>query len=136
MCCRSSSHYQRAKFALEGFSGVLNDEVGRLGIKVTIAEPGLMRTDWSGPSMRVHPYGQAYEHTMGPLIGYLQSMRGKEPIDPAKIGRVFLEVAEMDEPPLHLVLGKAAVDMNAENTAKLAADDERWADLGRAVDFD
>lgn len=129
------SAYQSAKFATEGFSGVLNDEVGHLGIKVTIAEPGLMRTDWSGPSMTMRPYHERYEPVFAPLVQHLQGSRGEEPIDPAKVGRALLDVVEMDEPPLHLVLGKDAVDRIRVGMARQAAEDERWADLGRSVDF-
>ncbi|MDG4783540.1 SDR family NAD(P)-dependent oxidoreductase [Micromonospora sp. WMMD961] len=130
------SAYQSAKFAVEGFSGVLEKEVSPLGIKVTIAEPGLMRTDWSGASMVVHPYSAKYEPTMGPLVKYLSDMQGREPIDPARIARVFLDVVEMEQPPLHLVLGRGAVDMIAQSTSRLAEEDARWAELGRSVDFD
>ena len=52
-----------------------------------------------------------------------------------KVARVLLDVAEMAEPPLHLVLGKDAVDRMRVGMAKQAAEDERWADLGRSVDF-
>ncbi len=127
--------YQSAKFAVEGFSGVLNDEVSSLGVKVTCAEPGLMRTDWSGPSMTVRPYRAAYEPALGPLVRHLADMRRREPIDLAKVARVFLEVADMDEPPLHLVLGRDAVDRVARQTAVITASDARWAPLGRSVDF-
>ncbi|SEO88046.1 SDR family NAD(P)-dependent oxidoreductase [Amycolatopsis saalfeldensis] len=129
------SAYQSAKFATEGFSGVLNDEVSRLGVKVTMAELGLMRTDWSGPSMTVRPYKPEYEPTIGPLLEHLAGARGAEPIDPAKVARVFLEITELDEPPLHLVLGRDAVEMIKAGTEKLRAEDARWAELGRSVDF-
>ncbi|MEU4670138.1 SDR family NAD(P)-dependent oxidoreductase [Amycolatopsis sp. NPDC023774] len=129
------SAYQSAKFATEGFSGVLNDEVSGLGIKVTMAEPGLMRTDWSGPSMEIRPYKAEYEPTMGPLIEHLRSKRGIEPIDPAAVARVFLQVVAMAEPPLHLVLGSDAVGLVRAGMTKLMAEDERWAELGRSVDF-
>lgn len=128
--------YQSAKFAVEGFSGVLAKEVSALGVKVTCAEPGLMRTDWSGPSMIVHPYDARYEPVLGPLLGYLRGMRGHEPIDPARVARVFLEIVAMDEPPLNLVLGKDAVDMVAAGMAELIKADGQWAELGRSVDFD
>lgn len=127
--------YQSAKFATEGFSMVLNKEVSPLGVKVTLAEPGLMRTDWSGPSMQVRPYKAEYEPTIGPLVRYLSEMRGREPIDPARIGQVFLDVVEMDEPPLHLVLGRSAVDQVAGELRALAEQDARWAEVGRSVDF-
>ncbi|MEW2503004.1 SDR family NAD(P)-dependent oxidoreductase [Amycolatopsis sp. NPDC047767] len=129
------SAYQSAKFATEGFSGVLNDEVSGLGIKVTMAEPGLMRTDWSGPSMEVRAFKPEYAPTMGPLIEHLRSKRGVEPIDPAAVARVFLQVVELAEPPLHLVLGGDAVAMMRAGMTKLMAEDERWAELGRSVDF-
>jgi NAD(P)-dependent dehydrogenase (short-subunit alcohol dehydrogenase family) len=130
------SAYQSAKFATEGFSGVLNDEVRHLGIKVTMAEPGLMRTDWSGSSMVVKPYAERYEPVIAPLVQHLQRARGQEPIDPAKVARVLLDVVELDEPPLHLVLGGDAVDRMRLGMARQMAEDERWADLGRSVDFD
>jgi NAD(P)-dependent dehydrogenase (short-subunit alcohol dehydrogenase family) len=47
------SAYQSAKWAVEGFSEVLAKEVGPLGIKVTIVEPGSFRTDWAGASMTI-----------------------------------------------------------------------------------
>jgi NAD(P)-dependent dehydrogenase (short-subunit alcohol dehydrogenase family) len=46
--------YQSAKWAVNGFSGVLAAEVAPLGIRVTVIEPGGLRTDWAGSSMTVH----------------------------------------------------------------------------------
>jgi NAD(P)-dependent dehydrogenase (short-subunit alcohol dehydrogenase family) len=127
--------YQSAKFATEGFSGVLAQEVAERGVKVTMAEPGLMRTGWSGPSMRVAPIRPEYASSVGAVAKHLADARGREPIDPAKVAAVFLEIADLDDPPLHLVLGRSAVDSIARQTADLAAADLRWADLGRSVDF-
>jgi NAD(P)-dependent dehydrogenase (short-subunit alcohol dehydrogenase family) len=132
----ATSAYQSAKFATEGFSGVLNDEVKHLGIKVTMVEPGLMRTDWSGPSMVMRPCHERYEPVFAPLFGHLQTSRGQEPIDPDKVARVLLDVAELDEPPLHLVLGRDAVERIKVGMARQAEQDARWAELGRSVDFD
>jgi NAD(P)-dependent dehydrogenase (short-subunit alcohol dehydrogenase family) len=97
----ATSAYQSAKFATEGFSGVLNDEVKHLGIKVTMVEPGLMRTDWSGPSMVMREYHERYQPVFAPLFEHLRERRGTEPIDPDKVARVLLDVAQLDEPPLH-----------------------------------
>lgn len=128
--------YQSAKFAVEGFSGVLNDEVGPLGIKVTLAEPGAMRTDWAGSSMDIPEIAPEYEATVGAMAKHLRTATGNEPIDPAKVARVLLDVARMDEPPLHLVLGRDAVDYVAAGMKALTDGDARWAELGRSVDFD
>jgi NAD(P)-dependent dehydrogenase (short-subunit alcohol dehydrogenase family) len=132
----ATSAYQSAKFATEGFSGVLNDEVKHLGIKVTMVEPGLMRTDWSGPSMVMREYHERYQPVFAPLFEHLRERRGTEPIDPDKVARVLLDVAQLDEPPLHLVLGTDAVERVKAGMARQVAEDERWAGVGRSVDFD
>jgi NAD(P)-dependent dehydrogenase (short-subunit alcohol dehydrogenase family) len=59
------SAYQAAKWAVGGFSEVLAREVGPLGIKVTVLEPGGMQTDWAGSSMRVPPISEPYQPTVG-----------------------------------------------------------------------
>src|ERR1700757_3824893 len=52
--------YQTGKFAVEGFSEVLANEVGTFGLKVIIVEPGAFRTDWMGSSMTMHEPGADY----------------------------------------------------------------------------
>jgi hypothetical protein len=95
-----------------------------------------MRTDWSGPSMQVAEVRPEYEDTIGRMAKHLAAQRGQEPLDPTRIAQVFLHVADLPDPPLHLVLGKAAVDMIATQAAKQAAEDAHWAPLGRSVDYE
>ncbi|MGW4241705.1 SDR family NAD(P)-dependent oxidoreductase [Nocardia sp. NPDC004722] len=128
--------YQSAKFAVEGFSGVLAEETAGLGIKVTLAEPGAMRTDWAGSSMTIPPIEPRYDPTVGAMARYLRSVTGTEPIDPVKVAKVLIDVARMSEPPRHLVLGRSAVDHVAQVMKDLRTEDERWAELGRSVDYD
>jgi len=59
--------YQTAKFAVEGFSEVLNNEVRPFGVKVTIVEPGGFRTDWGGSSMELADVHPDYETTVGEM---------------------------------------------------------------------
>jgi NAD(P)-dependent dehydrogenase (short-subunit alcohol dehydrogenase family) len=128
--------YQSAKFAVEGFSSVLRQEVAPLGIRVTLAEPGAMRTDWAGSSMTVPAFRPEYEATVGAMAKLVRERSGTEPIDPAKVARVFLDLAGNPEPPLHLVLGSDAVDHMAGVLRDTLAQDEWWAHIGRSVDFD
>ena len=130
------SAYQSAKFAVEGFSSVLAQEVAPLGIRVTLAEPGAMRTDWAGSSMDIPAFGPGYEATVGAIGRHLRETSGTEPIDPAKVARAFLDLADNPQPPLHLVLGSDAVDHMASVMRDTAAEDERWSQVGRSVDFD
>ena len=128
--------YQAAKFAVEGFSGVLRQEVADLGIRVTVAEPGAMRTDWAGSSMDIPSFQPEYEATVGAMAKHLRATTGTEPIDPAKVARVFLQLAGNPEPPLHLVLGRSAVDHVARVMQGIVAEDQQWAEVGRSVDFE
>jgi NAD(P)-dependent dehydrogenase (short-subunit alcohol dehydrogenase family) len=128
--------YQSAKYAVEGFSGVLRQEVAPLGIRVTLAEPGGMRTDWAGSSMDIADFSPDYEPTVGRVAARMRTVSGSEPIDPVRVARVFLELAELPEPPLHLVLGNHAVDLVSEAMREITAEDAQWAHVGRSVDFE
>jgi NAD(P)-dependent dehydrogenase (short-subunit alcohol dehydrogenase family) len=57
--------YSAAKWGVEGFSEVLAKEVGPLGIKVTIIEPGGFRTDFAGCSTTIRGGRPEYDSTVG-----------------------------------------------------------------------
>src|SRR5277367_2426468 len=127
--------YQTAKFAVEGFSEVLANEVAPFGVKVIIVEPGAFRTDWQGSSMQLHPVGPDYEQTVGEFNRSWRLANDKEPGDPARAARIIMDVIVMDEPPRRLLLGAGAVTM-AQESARLRADEiEKWAELSRSGDF-
>jgi len=129
------SAYQAAKWAVGGFSEVLAQEVAPLGIKVTVLEPGGMRTDWAGSSMQIPPFQDTYQPTVGTMVDALRTATGNEPIDPAKVGRVLLDIAEQDDPPLHLLLGNDALHYATTALEQTSAEDQRWAHVARSVDF-
>jgi NAD(P)-dependent dehydrogenase (short-subunit alcohol dehydrogenase family) len=130
------SAYQSAKYAVGGFSEVLAKEVRPLGIRVTVVEPGGMRTDWSGSSMRIGEIRSEYEPTVGMLQRSHRAnadiMRG----DPAKVAQVVLRIASEKEPPLRLLLGSDAVFLGGVFAAARAAEDAKWREVGLSTDFD
>ncbi|MDL4773919.1 SDR family NAD(P)-dependent oxidoreductase [Actinomadura xylanilytica] len=94
--------YNASKWALEGMSEALAQEVGPLGVHVTIVEPGPYGTDWSGSSA---------VHTV-PIAAYepIREARragavARAPQDPRPTGDVILELVDSGEPPLRLFLG-------------------------------
>jgi NAD(P)-dependent dehydrogenase (short-subunit alcohol dehydrogenase family) len=127
--------YQSAKWAVGGFSSVLAAEVAPLGIHVTVLEPGGMRTDWAGSSMRVDPVRSAYEPTVGAVIrAHGSGLIGAS--DPAKVADLVLRVAAMDEPPLRLLVGPDAWPLATAAGRALLAEDERWRDLSLSTAAD
>src|SRR3982074_3242730 len=85
--------YAAAKFGVEGFSESLSREIGPLGIKVTIVEPGGFRTDFAGSFAELCAGRPEYESTVGATVQFQRNYNGKQPGDPAKAAAVLLHIA-------------------------------------------
>lgn len=127
--------YQTAKFGVEGFSEVLNAEVGPLGIKVVIVEPGPFRTEWSTTSMIRADVGPDYERTVGEVNRMREATAATWPGDPTRAAKIILDVVAMDDPPLRLLLGASAVELALRSAEERSAEARRWAELSRSADF-
>jgi NAD(P)-dependent dehydrogenase (short-subunit alcohol dehydrogenase family) len=128
--------YQTAKWAVEGFSEVLSKEVGPLGLKVTLIEPGGFRTDWAGSSMQHIAPRDEYQATVGGLLAHLRDITGKENGDPDKAAQAIIAIVNEENPPLRLLLGSDAVAIaNAVDQGKLA-ETKRWQKLSQSTDFE
>jgi NAD(P)-dependent dehydrogenase (short-subunit alcohol dehydrogenase family) len=130
------SAYHAAKFAVEGFSEALAQEIKPLGIKLTIVEPGGFRTDWSGASMGYAAPLAAYRPSVGAMRDFLQPYSGQEPGDPRKAAAVILGIAGAQDAPLRLPLGNDALAVLRRGYAASSEELERWAYLARSTDFD
>ena len=128
--------YQTAKFAVEGFSEVLANEVRPLGIRVMIVEPGAFRTDWQGSSMRLEPVGEDYQQTVGAMNAYRAANSGKEPGDPARAADIIVSTVHGADIPSRLVLGAGAVALIRDSAAARAAETEKWAAVSASADFE
>jgi len=128
--------YQTAKFAVEGFSEVLNNEVEPFGVKVTIIEPGAFRTDWGGTSMTLAPVGPDYDSTVGAMNRYRLETDGKQPGDPVKAARAILGIVALDNPPLRLLLGKDALTHADQASRSRAEEAATWSHLTTSTDHD
>ncbi len=131
-----TSYYAASKFAVNGLSDGLAKEVGPLGIKVTIIEPGPFRTDFGGRSIRdpANPIAD-YAETAGKTRAFFSSRHGKQDGDPARAAQTIIDIAQMDKPPLHLLLGAAALTgVRAELETRLR-ELEDWAETTKAADF-
>ncbi|MEV5177035.1 oxidoreductase [Streptomyces flaveolus] len=127
--------YQSAKFAVEGFSEVLANEVAPFGVRVVIVEPGAFRTDWQGSSMELHAVGPDYEETVGAMNKYRSENNGTQPGDPVRAARVLIDVVNDDDPPRRLLLGAAAVTAALEAGEARAVETREWAAASAAADF-
>ena len=128
--------YSAAKWGVEGFSEVLAKEVGPLGIKVTIIEPGGFRTDFAGSSTTIRGGRPEYDSTVGAVARCQRDYNGAQPGDPSKAAAVIIQIASLDEPPLRLLLGSDAVRLAEENDIARIEADRKWRDLSVSTDFE
>lgn len=128
--------YAAAKWGVEGFSEVLSKEVGPLGIKVTVIEPGGFRTDFAGSSTAIYEGRPEYAETVGAMAEYQRNYNGRQPGDPAKAAAVALHIASLDAPPLRLLLGSdAAAAVEKADAARMEVD-RAWRVVSQSTDFE
>lgn len=96
--------YHASKWALEGFSQSLAQEVAVFGIHVTLIEPGGYRTDWSGSSARRSTENPDYAPVREARNRVRATMRSG---DPAATRAAILAVVDSEEPPLRIFFGEA-----------------------------
>ena len=126
--------YAAAKWGVEGFSEVLEKEVGPLGISVTIVEPGGFRTDFAGSSTTIRAGRPEYDATVGRVARFQRDYDGKQPGDPVKAAAVIIQIAGLDAPPLRLLLGSDAVQAVERNDVARLEADRKWRDVSVSTD--
>lgn len=127
--------YAAAKFGVEGFSESLAKEIGPLGVKVTIVEPGGFRTDFAGSSTELREGRPEYDATVGATIRFQRDYNGKQPGDPAKAAAVLLHIASLQEPPLRLLLGSDSYNAAEKSALDKLESDRKWKDLSISTDY-
>src|ERR1700754_2858791 len=114
--------YCSTKFAVEGISEALHQEVAPLGIHVTIVEPGYFRTDFlDASSLETEANIIAdYADTAGPTRAHATDVNHNQPGDPAKAAAAIVDLASALQPPLRIQLGRDSFDAVANKLAFVA----------------
>ena len=115
---------------------MLAREAGPLGVRVTIVEPGGIRTDWAGSSMHVDDVQDDYQPTVGAFMQGIRKRTDAARGDPAKMAQAVLHLASLPEPPLRVLLGSDAAYLAGLVAEQRAAEDANWHALSVSTDFD
>jgi len=131
-----SGYYSATKFALEGLTESLREEVAEFGIEVTAVSPGAFRTDWAGRSLRrstrtIKHYTQGAENRYETI----SKRDGTQAGDPDAAAQAIIALVRSDNAPGHLLLGTAAMTTMRKKMAELANEIDAWESISRGTDF-
>lgn len=128
--------YCASKFAVEGLSESLSLEVAQFGIKVTLVEPGVFRTDFLDPSSAVfgtrglEDYAALTAKVKGASAAYNHQQTG----NPAKLGDALVHLVNSEHPPLRYLAGSDAYLQVSNKLNSMLAEIELWRQLSCSTD--
>ncbi len=129
-------YYNSTKFAVEGLSEALWQEVEPLGIKVMLVEPSGFRTDWAGRSANETEHQIAdYADTADKNIRHLRAVSGNQDGDPVRAAEAIVQAVESQNPPHRLLLGNDAYDGAISKLDDLREEFAAWESVSRGADF-
>lgn len=128
--------YHATKFALEGLTESLEQEVSSLGIEVTLVEPGDFKTDFADRSAVVNKtLNKIYDNTANKNISSLQMLSGHQPGDPMKFARVIYEIHQLEKKPTRLLLGSDSYEKAKEKYKNMLENFDKNYNLTISTDF-
>lgn len=129
--------YSSTKFAVEGITEALHDELAPLGIHATVVEPGYFRTNFlDGSSLqRTALEIPDYAETVGKVRQIASELSYQQPGDPTKLAQAMLQLANADTPPLRLPLGTDTLQAIAKKNAYVEQETAQWRVLAESTDY-
>jgi NAD(P)-dependent dehydrogenase (short-subunit alcohol dehydrogenase family) len=124
--------YHASKWALEGLSQSLAQEVARFGIHVTLIEPGGFATDWAGPSAKHSaplPVYEAYREE----VQRMRRERNPKPGDPTASAQAVLTIVDAEEPPLRVFFGDGPLAIATADYESRLATWRQWEPVSIAA---
>lgn len=127
-------YYCASKFAVSGFMEALAAEVAHLGIKVTVIEPGPVRSLWIPSGAKNEEIMPDYAPVMRPFWNRIHSLPGNQPGSPEALAEAMLALVDAPEPPMHFIAGAHALAGTRAKIDRLTAEVDAWQNLTLSVD--
>ncbi|WP_091015940.1 oxidoreductase [Paenibacillus sp. M2] len=130
-------YYHATKYAVEGISESLAQELAPFNIRVSLIEPSSFRTDWGGrSSAKTDTSIPEYKASIvGQMLQGIQLGAGQEAGDPIKLAEAIVNLVETPEPPLRLLLGKQAYQAAHHKFTNLLVSMEEWKETTINADY-
>lgn len=129
--------YCSTKFAVEGISEALHQELAPLGIRVTVVEPGFFRTDFLDEQSLIKTALELsdYDETVGKMRQFAEGANHAQPGDPLKFAEAMLTLVNAPNPPQRLAMGSDTVAIVGEKNRLVEAELLEWKELSISTDF-
>jgi NADP-dependent 3-hydroxy acid dehydrogenase YdfG len=129
--------YNASKFALEGFSEALAQEIAPLGIKLTIVEPGPFRTGFANAAfIEAENKIEDYQNTSGAFKERMKAVDGKQEGNPVKAAKAIIQITNTENPPLRLPLGKVPLNTIQMKIDSIQKDLNDWRSVAESAVFE
>lgn len=131
------STYAATKFAVNGISMALAEEVRPFNIHVTNIAPGFLRTEFLSKNSYVLPQKSSvpYVEAITERLNFVYEINGHQPGDPEKVAKLYMKVVEMDQPPLELMVGTDAYDTAITISNQKIENTKKYGELSKSIDF-
>jgi NAD(P)-dependent dehydrogenase (short-subunit alcohol dehydrogenase family) len=132
------SLYGSTKNAVEGISKGLAKELEPFGIKVTVIEPGMFKTGFTGKDSYAVTTSTIsdYDNTIaGRMRTSTDAYHGTQPGDPLKLAAVVVKLAHAESKPLYLPIGSDSINNYKTYSEKLAGDVNQWMKESLSTDY-
>jgi NAD(P)-dependent dehydrogenase (short-subunit alcohol dehydrogenase family) len=127
--------YSAAKFAVEGLSLSVAQEVEQFGIKIVVVAPGFFRTDLLDAQNAKYSAGTIEDYAAeGSAEDMWSAYDGKQQGDPAKLGDVFVKLVGMENPPRQFLAGSDALAAFKPALEERLEGLRAYEDLSRSTD--
>ncbi len=129
--------YNASKFAVEGFSQALAQELSPFGVRVTVISPGFIRTDFLDQSSVKYSEGQSISDYTKPLADFrtfMENCSHQQAGDPTRLAAVIVHLADVENPPVTFVAGSDAVEMATTAIKTRQEQINQWRDLSISTD--
>jgi NAD(P)-dependent dehydrogenase (short-subunit alcohol dehydrogenase family) len=132
----NATSYNAAKFAVIGLSEGLAQEVTPFGIKVTVVAPGQFRTNFMDKGSLTFAKNRIDVYDLDKAEKMWTDFSGQQAGDPEKLVKILTEIAALENPPLHLLLGPDTYQLLKEHREKEGQEFEAWKHLTLSTNFD
>jgi len=123
--------YGSTKFAIEGLTEALAQELAPLGIYATVVAPGFFRTEFLDEASLTRTSNEIadYAASVGEMRTAMTHANKKQPGDPVKLAQAFLKLGHTEKPPVHLPLGSDTLAIYKQKTAAFEKEINEWHEV-------